>query len=304
MTTRVVFFTFAGRTANMEAQRPYVEALLDQNPGSVLHLWDLTRNPVDQVYVREWAASDDRIAYMNQFHPGHPIRCIGPRRRGHPRCQCVIHKPPYEQPYRWYRDNAALYDADTVFVKFDDDVIWMGVEHFPEVLIFLNARPNAVASANVTNNAVCAKYEPRFRDDVMRHFGIVGTHPLHDRDWWALHTSPAFAVLAHQWLNEYLLSPANPRFGRPVRTRPGERVSINFIAMKFPTLCRVAGMMCDGRLGDEGAVDSLLPWIIPNFRVAHLTFGPQEAPLGSRINTLRASYAVHQPVETQRKELA
>lgn len=285
----IVFFEFAGRTANMEAQRPHIMRLLDQNPGSQLHLWDLTRTQPDQRYVREWAASDSRIAVMDQFHTGHPILCRGPRRRGHPRCLCMKCKPPYEQPYRWYARDAFPYDDDTVFVKFDDDVIWMDTDRFPEVLSFLETRPNAVASANVTNNAVCAKYEPHFNHRVQQEFGIIGFEPEYDKDWWAIHTSARFAKMAHSRLLASLT--ANPPPARhPVRTRPGEKVSINFIAMKYPVLKRMAGMMLEGRLGDEGIVDCLLPWIIPNFRVAHLTFGSQEAGLVHDINSIRKSY--------------
>lgn len=289
----IVFFTFAGRTENMEVQRPHITALLDANPGSILHLWDLTRRREDQIYIRSWAVNDDRVAVMDQFHTGHPIPCLGSHRRGHRRCQCMIHKPPYEQPYQWYRDRP--YSDDTTFVKFDDDVIWMDTARFAEVLSFLETRPDAVASANVVNNVVCAKYEPALCAHVRDEFGVGGLVPDYDGDWWNLHTRYAFAALSHYWMLANL--PPHRNDGGlgdrpPVRTRPGEKISINFIAMKFPVLCRVAGMMSN-RLGDEGAVDALLPWIISNFRVAHLAFGPQESTAGSglRLDEIRRNYA-------------
>lgn len=295
--TRVIFFEFAGRQGNMQAQRPHITRLLDANPGSYFHLWDLTRQASDQAYLVQWANDDERVRVMGQFHTGHPIRCIkppGPRRRGHPRCVCMKCKPPYEQPYKWYANALPRLGAeDTVFVKFDDDVIWMDTDAFPEVLEFLETRPNAVASANVVNNAVCAKYDPALYDLVRTKFGIGGRLPAYDRDWWALHTSADFAWLSHNWMRDRL-NYANLYQGEhqpPVRTRPGERVSINFIAMKYPVLRKMAGMMRDGRLGDEGTVDTLLPWIIPNFRVAHLTFGPQEKTMTeAELDRIRKAY--------------
>lgn len=288
--TRVIFFTFAGRTANMEVQRPHVTRLLDQNPGSELHLWDLTRQQSDQRYLMDWAIMDQRVVLMSQFHTGHPIRCIkppGPRRRGHPRCTCMKCKPPYEQPYKWYANLPGNYD-DHVFVKFDDDVIWMDTDAFPEVLSFLETRPNAVASANVANNVVCAKYEPSLSALTRTCFDLGGSLPMYDRDWWALHTDPAFARLSHEWMVSRLSGAVLPR--KPVRPRPGERISINFVAMKYPTLVRAASMMREGRLGDEGTIDSMLPWIIPNFRVAHLTFGPQEKGMERWMQETRNQY--------------
>lgn len=294
--SKVIFFEFAGRQANMEAQKPFIQALLDQNKGSEFHLWDLTRTPSDAAYIREWAATDERISVMSQFHTGHPIRCTYPngmrRPRGYPRCECMIHKPPYEQPYKFYAKN--WYDADghsTTFVKFDDDVIWMDVEKFPEVLEFLETRPNAVASANVVNNAVCAKYEPGLRDSIREISGIGGLLPEYDHDWWELHTKAWFARDSHGWFQNALRR--NHEIQErltPVRTRPGERISINFIAFKAPTMRRLAQMMQGSRLGDEGTVDMALPWIVRNFRVAHLTFGPQEAGLGKDINKIRNLY--------------
>lgn len=279
----IIFFEFAGRRANMEIQRPHIERLLHDNPGSEFHLWDLTREPEDQAYLKEWALSDSRVRYMGQLHPGHPIRCIGPHRRGHRRCTCMIHKPPYEMPYRWYAKRD--YSDETVFVKFDDDVLWMDTARFPEVIEFLETHPRAVASANVVNNAVCAKYEPELHALVRKEFRIGGHGPENDKAWWGMHMSPEFAELSHDWL---LFATVFPII-QPFRTRPGEKISINFIVMKFPTLRLMARLMREGRLGDEGTVDSLLPWIVPNFRVAHLSFGPQETRMD--FSSIRNAYA-------------
>lgn len=292
-TPNLVFFTFAGREENMRIQRPHVEALLDMYPEAEFHLWDMTRRASDAEYLREWNDSHGQIRLYTELHPGHPFKCYGPRRRGHRPCSCPVHKPPFEQPYRLYRDSQRDYTDDAVFVKFDDDVLWMDTPRFPEMLSFLETHPDQVASANVTNNAVCAKYEPGL-NDYLRKSLTVGdpTDPEHDREWWALHRSPDFALLSHLWMQKLHLSGQFPEDREPHPTREGEAVSINFIAMKYPVLKKAASLMEDGgRLGDEGTIDSLLPWIVPNFRAAHLTFGPQEHTLTvDEIESLRTIY--------------
>lgn len=299
--TRIVFFIFAGRKANMEIQRPYIERLLGEYPKSELHLWDLTREESDQIYLRQWAASHERIAFVAGLHPGHPIECAGDwRGPGHRRCQCIKHKPPYEDPYRYYRDNpvrggGADYTDATVFVKLDDDVLWMDTDRFGEVLSFLETHPAQIASANVINNVVCAKYEPSLREQVLACFAIPSTNPNWDRTWWALHTSAVFALLSHRWAAEMFELGFRPDDREPVQTRFGEAVSINFVAMKYPMLCAAADRMDDveNPMGDEGTIDSFLPWIIPNFRVAHLSFGPQEHDLDPEtVEAIRKQYRI------------
>ena len=299
--TRIVFFTFAGRQANMEIQRPYIEALLEKYPESELHLWDLTREASDQFYLRQWASAHERVVYVGHLHPGHPISCMGDwRGPGHRRCRCLKHHPPYEDPYRYYRDNPQRgdvpdFDDDTVFVKFDDDVLWMDVDRFGEVLEFLETNQGAIASANVVNNAVCAKYEPSLMERCRSKFMLGDPRdPKYDRDWWAMHINSDFAILSHQWMNEYLHAEIHPTDEPPFRTRPGEAVSINFVAMKYPVLKGAADAMDHlDRLGDEGAIDSFLPSIVPNFRVAHLSFGPQERTLSpEKIQQIREQYRI------------
>lgn len=290
---RLVLFMFAGRRANMEVQQPYLDTLLRAHPTAELHLWDLTRDPADQRYLRGLeGAHDGRVRVMGDLHPGHPIDCLypngypdGKRPRGWRVCKCMKHKPPYEKPYRYYANRDEYHNA--VFVKIDDDVLFLETDTFSHLIGPLVSHPNRIMSANVINNSVCAKYADdafRFQDK----FG-VGDPALveNDRAWWGLHEDPEFASFSHaEFLNRF------ERGWRPsyVRTRPGEAVSINCIAMTHRTLCRVAGMM-NNRLGDEGAVDRMLPWIVKSFRVAHLAFGPQEQAMSPiLLGAIRESY--------------
>lgn len=310
MSARIVFFIFAGREVNMRIQMPYLERLLAKYPEAVLDLWDLTRNAADQEYLRGLAGSHEgRVRVLGHLHPGHPIPCRYPgqtkRRRGHAPCKCIVHVPPYEEPYRWYA--LKPYPDDTVFVKLDDDVLFLETERFDDLIAPLAQHPNRVISANVINNAMCAKHDPAQEAYLGGKF-ILGDrdNPTYDWAWWALHESGEFAIAAHAWFLNcwHGMSGAIPlgfvhHRDEPtyVRTRPGEAVSINCIAFTYPTMVRLAKAFehsphTGTRLGDEGAVDQLLPWICLTFHAAHLTFGPQDAALNPvTLDTTRQYYA-------------
>lgn len=296
--SKIVLFIFAGREANLEVQRPYLDRILNEYPQAELHLWDLTRTPEDASYLNTRDGGHrGRVKVIRGLHKGHPIPCRYPngvqRRRGAPPCSCMVHKPPYEQPYRIYAQNVE-YDEGTVFVKIDDDVLFLETDRFGGFLDVLAEDPSRVVSANVINNAVCAKYERALIQMFSPSCGDP-TLPENDQDWWALHTSRHFARSSHSWFLvnwEFLTN--RRQDGEPFRTRAGEAVSINCIAFTHATMQHLADSFAENpRLGDEGAVDALLPWIVPTFRAAHLSFGPQEKALGeSELQSHRDFYAM------------
>ena len=282
---RIVLFVLAGRRMNLEIQRPYLDRILRDHPKAEVHYWDLTRAPEDAEYVRAQAAG--RIKVLTHLHSGHPIECkaLNGRRRG---CACMVHRPPYEQPYAWYAERDEY--ADTVFVKLDDDVVFLEVDRFADLLAPLAENPAVVVSANVVNNVVSAKHDPDLAPLVRERFGLGDADdPAADRDWWRLHIDADFARFCHEWL----LTERPATIEGYTRTRPGEAISINCIAFTHQIMRRLAAMLATGdRLGDEGAVDRLLPRIASSFRVAHLTFGPQEKAMTlAELDDLRARYA-------------
>lgn len=279
----MVLFCFAGRQANLELQRPFVDRILRDNPAAEYHLWDLTRTPEDAAYVR--AQQGERVTVHRQLHPGHPLVCNGSRR-----CGCVAHRPPYEKSYAWYARRQEF--ADALFVKIDDDVVFMETDRFDGFLDVVAHYPGSVVSANAVNNVVCAKHDPDLAPLVRERFRLGAPDDrTADRAWWRLHTMPEFARFSHEW---FLTNRHDLRVAEPSRSRPGEQVSINTIAFTHATLMRMVGMIGrEPRLGDEGAVDRMLPRIASGFRVAHLTFGPQEKVMTlAELDDLRSRYAI------------
>lgn len=291
--TKIVLFEFAGREENLSVQWPFIERLLSTYPEMEVHLWDLTRKSSDAAYLRTLAS--DRVKIIDHLHTGHPIKCMYPnqrrRPRGYPPCTCMIHKPPYEKPYQWYAQHHEF--QNTIFVKIDDDVLFLETQNFDHLIQPLEAHPNRIISGNIINNVVCAKYEPELMNKAANTFSVGDPAKIgNDRRWWWLHTSGAFALLSHEWfLNNWLV--LKMRKASYVRPRPGEAVSINCIAFTDRTMVRLAtAFQHDQRLGDEGVVDQSLPWIAQSFHVGHLTFGPQDKELKpNQINDLRYRYA-------------
>lgn len=280
----------------MEVQRPYLDRILADYPEAELHLWDLTRSAADARYLDTLEGSHEgRVRVLRHLHSGHPIRCRYPteikRPRGWPPCTCIRHKPPYEEPYKFYANDASY--AGTTFVKMDDDVLFLETKKFAHLIDPLIKQPERIISASVINNAVCAKYNVWNWANTANLFALgTPSEPKNDKRWWALHTSANFARAEHQWFlttfEQAVFADAKPYY---VRTRPGEAVSINCIAFTHQTMRKLAGMMND-RLGDEGAVDRLLPWIALSFRAAHLTFGPQDKEMSpGELEDLRTQYA-------------
>lgn len=291
----IILFIFAGREANMEVQKPYLDRLLETYPNMELHLWDLTRTSADADYLQTRAgAHDGRVKVLRHFHPGHPIRCMYPkgrqRLRGYPPCVCLKHKPPYEQPYKFYAASGQY--RDTIFVKVDDDVLFLETEKFDDLIDPLLTRPSLVMSANVINNAVAAKYEPGLTKVIRDNMGVGDPqYSDSDRQWWELHTMPEFARFSHTW---FLMHQDTTVREQPdyIKTRLGEAISINCITFTHRTMLQLAeAFASDPRLGDEGVVDSYLPTIALSFHAAHLSFGPQEAVMtNAELDSIREAY--------------
>lgn len=314
---KIILFVFAGRRVNLEIQRPFLDRILETYPDSELHYWDLTRNADDAAYLATLHDPDAGVRVIDHLHPGHPIPCgkkasmmavppppskrparPTPRRvtsSVHPvrtTCACMTHRPPYEEPYRWYATHEG--PDDTVYVKLDDDVLFLETDRFDDLVAPLAEAPGAVVSANVTNNAVCAKHDPIFLGNVGNFGHGDPAAPKNDRAWWSAHTSAKFARASHDWfLRSTEDITANTGPATYAHTRPGEAVSINCVAFTQITMRRLATMFDrPDRLGDEGAVDALLPRIATTFHAAHLTFGPQDKHMtAAELDEYRSRYS-------------
>ena len=217
LSTPVVIVTAAGRRRYLEILARYVASLVERSLVAGWQLWLNTENDDDLGFCEALAQRFPWIVLQRLTVP----------------CQGV---PSVSTFYRHAQT------PGTVYVKLDDDVVFLDVEAFGDFVRqrVENRRP-LLLFANTVNNAICTHIQQR-RDAISRAEGLVAYNascPLG-------HGSPEFAEALHrQFLR--LLEQVNLRtldFGRWVVYRH-ERVSINAVAWlgedMSPLLCDLHG---------------------------------------------------------------
>lgn len=251
----VTLFMFAGRRGNMEVNLPLIHRILAENPRVRFDIWNLARDPEDAEWLQGADDNHPRITVINKFY--------GPR--AHNRLNNV---------WRYYTDPRFRHH---LFVKVDDDIVFIQTEKFGEFVDAVESRPEYILTAEVVNNGACTPFMP----DLWQ--GFLGLDiPLLD-----VHESNQFAQLAHRFFYE------NWRW---LVLRPTGVVdidawlSINFIGFNWEMLDymvrrigrRSPEMIADrpwksgSRIGDEGAANLFPRAVMQGFTVAHLGFGPQK----------------------------
>ncbi|RWX75433.1 hypothetical protein EPK99_17165 [Neorhizobium lilium] len=194
-------------------------------------------------------------------------------------------KAPYYRSYDYYAKHQAEY-AETVFLKCDDDIVYMDLDKLNAFIDFRILNPHyLVLSANVVNNVACA-YWQQVAGMIPRELGQFEYPPEYGGSLWQ---SPEKANALH----DFFLSKTIKALPLPkqVIEMSGARVSINFIAWLGKDLKH----MSFGRASDERTLTLDLPaflkrpvGIFSDFTVSHLSFGPQE--LGLHVERLLAGY--------------
>lgn len=250
---QVVMFMFAGRRGNLELNIPMIRRILEQHPRVEFHLWNLARTTSDSGYVQ--TIRGDRVVMCGKF--GGPAA--------------------YRRLPRVWEHYISPRFKDCLFVKIDDDVVFLETDRFGVFLDAVESNPETVISADVINNGACTKLTPDLWDGFQK-LGI----PLLD-----VHMSNDYATMAHEYMLEHWLDLIEQP---PALIDNEDWLSINMVGMHWPMLCRIsekigrrspaeiAGRLWHptSRIGDEGAVNMFPRAILRGFTVAHLGFGPQE----------------------------
>ena len=267
-----IMFMFAGRQANLELQLPYLHHILAEHPETELHIWDLSRTFEDHVFIGQ--IKGERITVHRHLynHGRKPWQHFNDvwRHYGHDRS---------------YRDH--------LFVKIDDDVVFLETEQFGAYLAAIDDNRGAIVSAKVINNGACTTTEP----DLWFGFEQLGIDLLD------VHMSAEYADLCHRWFFDNWRGAV----GWPSTLLPTAHwLSINLIGFDWRTCYDIARRLdgpspetIAGRqfrlgspIGDEGAVNMLPRLIHEGIVASHLTFGPQDAKLSAgQISEYRKMYA-------------
>jgi hypothetical protein len=183
---------------------------------------------------------------------------------------------PYWQAYDYYAKRLQQF-SDTIFLKCDDDIVYMDVGKLDGFIEFRRANPNYfVVSANVVNNGVCAFFQ--------QSSGVI---PLADGAF----EMPPGGFCGSLWgegkkaerLHRLFLD--DPQRFAAAGDNPivwNERISINFIAMLGSDLRLIPDLMrddehdlCYGVRKRARKVNG----IDPRFVASHLSFWRQDADM-------------------------
>lgn len=264
---KTIIFMFGGRQANVELQLPYIRRILAENPDTEYHIWDLARHDTDSNYLR--SIEGDRIHIITHYREPKPSRAFNKVWRA------------YTHPeFRNYR-----------FLKIDDDIVYLDTHRFTH---FIDHIPDdTVLSALTINNGASTRHIP----DLWHGYQQLNI-PLLD-----VHLNSDYADMCHRWFFQNWQETTK----HPLDiTATDDWMSINCIAMTYPTLCAVANLVgtlsppeIAGRtfgymtpVGDEGAVNMLPRAIHTGFTAAHLTFGPQITAVDETVwDEMRKMYA-------------
>lgn len=237
--------TFAGRRDRMSILMTYVLEALRRGLIDEHHVWNYARNPRD----RAWVAS------LPAHHPG-------------------IHvMEPQGQPFDAYYDHYRKEDYDdAVFLKADDDIVYLDLEQLPGFIAHRLSDPETfLLSANVVNNGVCAYFQQQ-RGVLPPTFPYMPYPPegMYGLLW-------ERADLAVQLHRIFLGAPRS--FGFPGTTLAPDRLSINFVSYLGRDLDLIQGLRGD----DEDMLSVKIPRatgrsnLIHNpFVVSHLSFYSQD----------------------------
>ncbi len=270
---RVIMFVFAGRRPNLELQLPMVRRILEEHPNVEYHVWNFARDNSDREYVK--TISGPQTTVFNGFGPN-----------AHMNAWRAYAQPEYK---------------DCLFVKMDDDIVFLETARFDNFLEVIRAYPGSAITANIINNGACTPITPGIR----RGFKALGMHLLD------IHLSGDFADMAHTYFFDHHARILN----QPIKLIPTEDwLSINIIGYDWPTHCKALNMMGTphpailagrpmkgwggregpgrwyGAFGCEGTFNTMQRIIVKGFTAAHLTYGPQ-CPSGEQLTTWRKRYA-------------
>jgi hypothetical protein len=286
---KVIVFVLAGRRANMELQLPLMRRVLERHPNVVYHIWNLSRQQTDNAWLR--TIKGERITVVNSFYGPNPSVRIN-------------------DVYRHYAQEKY---ANALFVKMDDDVVFLETERFGEFVDIVAAHPKLVCSAKVINNGACTHQEPalyeivrRLRVKVPLHAPVPGrvqTRAYKGRPTQILTKNAPLPLLdVHlnldyaRRVHRYAIDHFDELTEQPLQLIPSQDwLSINLIghnhdmmkvlASKVGTASptRIAGrVMGPARIGDEGVINTLQRAIVGGFTAVHLSFGVQHQQMHER----------------------
>lgn len=254
----------AGRKDRIDLLMKYWNLALDANLIDEIHLWDYCREDSDRVHLLKFINPKKGIFLRTKY----------------------TSRTFWSDYYEYYHFYALIHPND-IIIKCDDDIVFIDIMKLPYFLNVIERQEDdslaGVFFANIINNGVAAFFQqekwniiPRSIGDFeLPEEGLCGSLwessekaiALHDHflsHWIEIIRPPSDVSKDVYYLPEYL----------PIDTR----FSINFFGMKAKHWYKLK----DAGVEDELVISRILPrlnvsrnYLISNFVVSHLAFGPQ-----------------------------
>jgi hypothetical protein len=138
---KTIVTCFAGRRVFFSILYKYLAWLVLAGMVHEVHLWNFTRDPLDEEWFRSGAYNVDMLPQFKIME--------------------VKDKKQWAEYYKHYADNkGSLYQDDDVIIKLDDDIVYIDVGAFPEFIMRRRRERDCLfAFPSIINNGVCAYYQ-------------------------------------------------------------------------------------------------------------------------------------------------
>lgn len=246
MHDRIIIFTFAGRRANMELQLPFIRRILAEYPDCEYHVWDLALDPVDHEYLQ--TIRGDRISVHTDFYND---------TWGQGWTDYAVWRGQFNNVHQHYTRPEY---QDCLFVKIDDDVVFIESDRFGIFLDMVDANRGSIVSARIVN------HRSDCNPDVVHHDFLERWRELVDQpveltpctDWLAIN------LVGYDWVT-------GGKIASGCGGDPEHIPCVVDIVDGVVTEVRVVSV------GDEDAANTLPRFVLNGFVACHLYFGLQRA---------------------------
>jgi hypothetical protein len=268
-----ILIVFAGREYCMELQIPYIIKILEKYPTSEYHIWNFARNEFDNEYLNSLPNIHERIKIFNDHYegPNEVTKCI---KKPNTLCNCSkCRVGKWIEPYKYYSNPSF---KEKIFIKLDDDIVYIDLNGFNDYLLSIYNNPNHVISANVINNGTCALYDPIINKYVSQYIHTIN-------EWPSLCTNLEFLSISHdlffsnQYTKEDKLIPNKQK-----------KLSINTIGFNYNMIYKMSNIFhkSPNASSDEKIFNSHSQmFIYQNFITSHLHFSDQNALMSDELKS-------------------
>jgi hypothetical protein len=273
---KLTIIVFAGREYCMELQLPYILKILNDNPNAEYHVWNFARNESDNTYLNTLPDRHNRIKIFNDYYAGENTveECI---KRPNLICSCKkCRVGEWSKPYEHYTSEEF---KDHIFVKLDDDIVYLDLPNFELYLKTIEGNPEFVVSANVINNGACSFYNPIIKNKVLDN--KLKSKDSTTYEWFSLCTNLEFLKISHDSFLSNEISNSDELI-----VFDGGKLSINTIGFNHTIMCEVSKVLSKlmNKTHDEKVFSSHTNILIcQKFITSHLHFSDQNAEMSEEL---------------------